>query len=164
MDAKKLHGFIWNGIKTEDKGESLELTLPFPLCDDGEGFTVIWRRIKSPDRSRKPLRKLRAQGYTVETGRDLPNYEISDGGRILAALEKRVGNLAPYERRIKDLLKRTGCFELCGGRIIKTEYAAFSSHYHEKTLNELLHLAALITSLDILPYTAEDLERGDVNA
>ena len=78
-------------------------------------------------------------------------YELSDGGAAIAALEKRVGDIAPLMPIIERVLYKTGMNELRGGRIITRTYELYEPWITAHHLDGFLTAMTLIASLDIMP-------------
>ena len=89
MDVQALNGYIRQGIGKEVFTDRIELYLPFFF---GEGKTeplcLTWDK----------------KGV------------LSDGGRTLAELKKRVGDLTAYAESIQNILKALGLVTLEGGQ------------------------------------------------
>ena len=89
MDAQGLAGYIRQGIRKEVFDDRIELYLPFFFGNgEHEPLCLIWDR----------------------------NGVLSDGGRTLLELKKRVGDLSPYQRNIQNILRAHGMVTLEGGQ------------------------------------------------
>ena len=87
MDAQALNGYILQGLRKEIYDDRIELYLPFSFGNrDASPLCLIW------DRS-----------------------GLTDGGRTLAELKKRVGDLKPYEANIQNILRSLGMVALESG-------------------------------------------------
>lgn len=95
MDAKALHEYIWQGISKEVYADGIELHLPFFFGNSSdEPLCLTWDR----------------KGV------------LSDVGRTIAELERRVGSIQPYMDAICEILSQCGDCKLIGGRIIVKEH------------------------------------------
>lgn len=88
MDAQALTGYIRQGIRKEVTGDGIRLYLPFFFGEgDQTPLCLMWDK----------------KGV------------LSDGGRTLAELKKRSGDLSAYEQRIKNVLGAYGAVTLESG-------------------------------------------------
>lgn len=89
MQAQALTGYIRQEIRKEVYADRIELYLPFFF---GNGQTdplcLVWDK----------------------------NGVLSDGGRTLTELKKRVGDLTPYRDSIQNILRTLGMVSLEGGQ------------------------------------------------
>lgn len=129
MDAQALNGYIRQGIGKEVYTDRIELYLPFFF---GEGKTeplcLTWDK----------------KGV------------LSDGGRTLAELKKRVGDLTAYAESIQNILKALGLVTLEGGqKLVVRHYQTCISEgqsYQDYLggLNRLLRAISLISVVDTI--------------
>ena len=127
MDAQALNGYIRQGIRKEVYTDRIELYLPFFF---GEGKTeplcLIWDK----------------------------KGALSDGGRTLAELKKRVGDLTPYKDSIQNILMSLGQVTLEGGqKLVVRHFQTCISGEHSYQdylggLNRLLRAISLISIVD----------------
>ena len=88
MCPEKLHEYIWQGIRKEMRGDAIELYIPFYFGNgDDTPLCLMWDK----------------------------NGVLSDGGRALAELKKRVGTVEPYIEKIRRILNVRGPVELVAG-------------------------------------------------
>lgn len=137
IDAVKLREYIWQGIRKEVHGDKIELYLPFFFGEGiDEPLCLTWDR----------------KGV------------LSDGGRTISELKKRVGDIRPYLDTIHAILARCGDCKLVGGQTIVKE------HFQTVIIREEEHLAYLhgmnlmlkaITLISILD-TISVSEHGEV--
>lgn len=91
MDAQALTGYIQQGIKKEVYADRIELYLPFFFGNgNSEPLCLVWNE----------------------------NGVLSDGGRTFSELKKRVGDLAPYQKSIDNILSVFGTVTLESGHIL----------------------------------------------
>jgi len=91
MDAQALTDYIRQGVRQEVCPDRVELYLPF------------WFGNENSD----PL-------CLVFSDKGV----LSDGGRTLAELKNRLGDIAPYQGRIQNILSSLGPVKLEGGHIL----------------------------------------------
>lgn len=153
LGDKKLRDIIWEKLSVIDKGEEQVLVLPWHLGrearDKTEPLRISVRHVKLPHKSTGPERQ-RSLGSVVDT-QVYEAYEISDGGRALSELEKKVGDITPYLPRIKRVLYKTGMHELRGGRIITRTYDLYSPWITLHYLDGFVTCMTVIANMDILP-------------
>ena len=114
-----LHGYIWEGIRKEVHPDRVELYLPFHF------------------------------GNTPATPLCLTWFEdgtLSDGGRTIAQLKKRLGDIAPYMGSIQKILSHRGIggCQLVGGQVLKLTYRQDPL----RALNMMLQIISLISVVD----------------
>ena len=152
LTDSKLYELIHEKIATRVEGEVLNLTLPWQL-----GGSVVPVDIRIEE-TRLPSvdagRVAQSLGCTVAetTGDELI---ISDGGRAMAELERRVGDVSPYCERIEKILYGVGMYSLRGGRIIEKSFILSSKWETKYRLYGLLTAMTIVANLDILPAFAE---------
>ena len=162
IPPESLRKFIWEGIEKREGESFTELVIPwhFGIRAD-EKSEPLTLRIESV-RTKKDgayVQKMRAKGYCVNDDY-CPSYEISDGGRCIAELKNKLGDIEPYIPRIKKILYDCGMLELKGGRIITKTYDAVSSFYHTHSLNHLLTAISIISNLDVLLEVDGKIRKG----
>lgn len=91
MKPEKLQEYIWQGIRKEVYANKIELHLPF-FFGNGEDapLCLTW----SDDGT------------------------LSDGGRTMAELKKRVGDITPHMEKIRNILNFCNPVELVAGHIL----------------------------------------------
>ena len=130
MDAKTLYKYIWQGIRKEVYADRIELHLPFFFGNSSdEPLCLTWDR----------------------------NGVLSDGGRTIAELERRVKNIQPYMDAARAILSQCGDCKLIGGRIIVKEHfqtvISGEMQYLDYLggMNDMLEAIACISVLDTVP-------------
>lgn len=123
MDARALTGYIWQGIRKEVTHDGIRLYLPFFF---GEGISeplcLIWDK----------------KGV------------LSDGGRTLAELKKRTGDLRAYEERIKNVLNAYGAVTLEGGHKLVVRHYQTCICGEESYLDYMAGLNRLLQVISLL--------------
>ncbi len=129
MDAQVLTDCIRQGIRKEVSADRIRLYLPFFFGNgESEPLCLIWN----------------------EKG------VLSDGGRTLAELKKRVGDLTTYQNRIENILSSLGMVELEGGhRLVVRHFQTRVSGENTSIdymsgLNRMLRAISLISIADTL--------------
>lgn len=132
IDAMKLREYIWQGTRKEVSADKIEFYLPFFF---GEGIDaplcLIWDR----------------KGV------------LSDGGRTISELKKRVGDIRPYLDTIDRILARCGECRLTGGQVIVKEHFQTVIFREKESLaylqgmNQMLRAITLISILDTVAVT-----------
>lgn len=91
MDSQALNGYIRQGIRKEVYADRIEVYLPFYFGNGkSDELCLVWD----------------------EKG------VLSDGGRTLDELKKRLGDLSPYRENIVNILEAYGTVILESGRIL----------------------------------------------
>lgn len=127
MEAQALTGYIRQGIRKKVYDDRIELYLPvFFGNGESEPLCLVWDN----------------KGV------------LSDGGRTLTELKKRVGDLTPYRDSIQNILKPLGQVTLEGGHKLVVRYYQ-TCYFGEKSyqdymagLNRLLRAISLISVVD----------------
>jgi len=90
---------------------------------------------------------------------------ISDGGRAIAELSKKVPSLLGYRGRISDLISDVGSYELVGGRIIEYSFYSLTKYGVLSAVSQMLKIVTAISNLDLVPYTRGEYRRllGEYN-
>lgn len=137
MDVQALTGYIRQGIRKEVYADRIELYLPFFFGNgESEPLCLIWDQ------------------------KDC----LSDGGRTLAELKKRVGDLTPYRESIQRILKVHDLVTLEGGQKLTVRHfqtcISGDETYQDYLggLNRLLRVMTLISVVD----TVTVMEDGTV--
>lgn len=155
LSADKLSELIMSGISYLDKGQSLEIGIPFnfaPGSSEYEDKPLILT-VKRVDVNYKNPGKWMQKGFSVDKT-DYDQYEISDGGRALHELERKIGDIETYIKRIERILYKMGELTLRGGRIITYVYDESSPYSHYAALSSVMTAVTTVANLDILPpYT-----------
>lgn len=127
MDAEALTGYIRQGLRKAVYDDRIELHLPFFFGKvESEPLCLIWDQ----------------KGV------------LSDGGRTLAELKKRVGDLTPYRDRIQNILMSLGLVTLEGGQklVVRHFQTCISGEQSYQDylggLNRLLRAISLISIVD----------------
>ena len=79
---------------------------------------------------------------------------LSDGGRTIAELKKRVGDITPYMKKIQNVLNSHGMVELVSGHIL-TVRSYYTVIFGDETykdyrtgVNKLIEVMSLISVID----------------
>lgn len=138
MRPDALQKYIWQGIRKEVREDRIELYLPFFFASHADApLCLTWNR----------------EGV------------LSDGGRTIAELRKRVGNIDPYMEKLRRILNERCPVELAAGHqlVIRQFQTAISP---EETyvdylagLSRLLRVISLISVIDTLSVS----EDGEVS-
>ncbi len=155
-----LRNFIWDGIEKREKEDVIELILPWHFGNGDRSVPLVLtvRKIREGNTG-ADVQRMRAKGYSVDDGY-YPYYEISDGGRCLEELKKRLGSIDDLVPKIKRILYDCGMLELKSGRIITKSYYAISSFYHTNALNQLLSAISILSNLDLLLAVDGEIRKG----
>ena len=145
----KLHWLIHEHINIRTEGDRVVLSMPWQLGASGDGLVNITVTKVKPKRE-DPTRMRQKYSYTAGAP-SYDWYELSDGGAAIAALEKRVGDIAPLMPIIERVLYKTGMNELRAGRIITRTYELYEPWITAHHLDGFLTAMTLIASLDIMP-------------
>lgn len=136
MDAQALAGYIRQGIRKEVHTDRIELYLPFIFGGKEDALCLTWDK----------------------TGC------LSDGGRTLTELKKRVKDLTPYTDSIRRILKVNDLVTLEGGQKLTVRHYQTRITGDEESLdylgglNRLLRVISLISIVD----TVQVMEDGTV--
>ena len=137
MNAESVHKSIWQGIRKEVYADRIELHLPFFFGEGiGAPLCLTWDR----------------QGV------------LSDGGRTIAELKKRVGDIRPYLDTIGRIMARCGNCRLAGGQTIIKEHfqtVCFQEEEHPAYLHGMNQMLKAITLISIL-YVISVADDGEV--
>ena len=133
MDAQALNTYIRQGIRKEVYADRIELFLPF-FFGNGETdpLCLIWDK----------------KGV------------LSDRGRTLTELKKRLGNLTPYRDKIQNILASHGMVALEGGQnlVVRQFQTCISGETtyidYMAGLNRLLRVISLISVVDTITVDA----------
>ena len=153
LNEKQIRKFIWDNIDIKTDGEITYFTIPWHLGetvnDKSTPLTLTLKKVKVPHENLAPLRQ--KNNFIVIDTQRYDSYELSDGGRAISELEKKVKDITPYLPRIKNILYDTGMHELKGGRIITKTYELYSPHIPVRNLDGFLTALTIIANLDIMP-------------
>ena len=127
MRPEKLYEYIWQGIRKEIRGDIIELYIPFYFgSGEDTSLCLVWDK----------------------------NGVLSDGGRTLAELKKRVGDVEPYMEKIRNILNARGPVELVAGhkltvRQFQTVVAPDGTYVDYRTgVSRLIAAISLISVID----------------
>ena len=127
MDAVNLHTYIWQGIRKDVQADKIQLYLPFFFgAESDEPLCLTWSR----------------------------DGVLSDSGRTVSELKKRVGDIQPYLHTIQVILSRCGdCRLVAGQAIVKDHFQTVISGEKQYSdylggLNLMLKAISLISTLD----------------
>lgn len=138
MQAEKLQEYIWQNIRKEVYQDKIELYLPFFFGNEqDEPLCLIWNE----------------------------NGVLSDGGRTIAELKKRIGDITPQMEKIRNILNYRNPVELEGGHILVMkqfqtivsqdgEYVAYC-----KGVSHMIRTISLISIVDTITVS----ENGEVS-
>lgn len=127
ISAEKLKSLLWQNIRKDFCSDRIELSLPFYFSTDSENepLRLIWKQDGS----------------------------LSDGGRTLRELKKRLEDIQPYMSKIKELLSRYGAVVLEGEQnLVIRDFQTYKKG-NETFLNynrELVKLLQIITIISII--------------
>lgn len=134
MDAQALTGYIRQGIRREVYADRIQLYLPFYFGNgEADPLCLIWDK----------------------------NGVLSDGGRTLSELKKRVGDLTPYRNSIQNILTSLGLVTLEGGHRLAVRHfqTCFSGERSYQNylggLSRLLRAISLISVVDTVTVDAD---------
>ncbi len=165
ISAESLYKFIHEGLVTVENRDSVDLFLPWSFGDEpavGEPLKITIRRVREMHTSAGPIKQKYSTASVDDAKYD--TYEITDNGRAIAELERRVGDLAPYRDRIERLLYKTGMFTLRSDRIITRTYSLYADWLHLHELGKILMLISLISRLYMMPhFTTDEFSRDSVD-
>ena len=126
IEAMKLREFIWQGIRKEVSDDRICFYVPFFFgAEDDMPLCLTWDR----------------------------NGTLSDGGRTVSELKKRVGDIRPYLDAIHGILARCADCKLVGGQIIvKDRFRTVISgqEQYPDYLGGMNHMLKAITLISIL--------------
>ena len=157
ISEEKLAELVSDGAMVECCGDELTLTLPWHFgltAEEGtEPLVITVRRVKPPKKNTGPLRQSYGGGV-VDMGNN-ESYELSDGGRAISELARRVDKLSDYSERIEKILRETGMHTLRGGRIITKIFELYGRGITAWELDGFITAVTTVANLDILPPFAE---------
>lgn len=134
IDAMKLREYIWQGIRKEVHADKILFYVPFFFgSPDDEPLCLIWDR----------------------------NGHLSDGGRTISELKKRVGDIRPYLDTIHSILAWCCDCKLVGGQTLVSECSIdnwVGGSGSASKMNRMLHAITLISIVDTVSFS----ERGEV--
>ena len=127
MDVQALNGYIGREIRRVAYQDRVEVYLPFYFGEgDSEPLCLVWDK----------------------------NKVLSDGGRTLAELKKRVGDVTPYNESIANILKTYGNVKLEGGQklVVRDFQTVIDGDRTYKDysggLNKLMRVISIISVVD----------------
>lgn len=127
MDAQALNGYMRQQIRKEVYADRIEVQLPFYFGNGkSDELCLVWN----------------------EKG------VLSDGGRVLDELKKRVGDLSPYRENIANILEAYGTVTLESGRILTVrnfQTCVFEGNEYKDYLgglNRFIRVISLISVAD----------------
>lgn len=155
-----LRKFIWEGIEKREKEDSVELTLPwhFGNGEHSAPLVLILRKVREKNTG-ADVQRMRAKGYSVDDSY-CPCFEISDGGRCIEEMKRRLGSIDALLPRIRRVLYECGMLELRGERIIVKNYYAVDLHYHTNALNQMLSAISILSNFDLLLEVDGEIRKG----
>lgn len=124
--AGPLYDYIWEGIRKEVYSDRVELYLPFYFGGEQTApLCLTW----------------------------FEDATLSDGGRTIAELKKRLGDISPYMDSIHKILTHRGIgdVKLSGGQVLKLIYRQDPL----RAMNMMLKVISLISAVDRI--TVEEL-------
>lgn len=166
ISAERLCEIICDGIRVEKTREGVDLLLPWHFGrtaaeQTAEPLRLSLRRVRSEHVNAGPLKQKYGGSVDDEAYEE---YELTDNGRALAELARRVGDVTPYLPTVERLLYKTGMHTLRGGRMIVRHYDLYASFLHRRNIVALLEVITLIASLDLLPqYTDSEYHREETH-
>lgn len=127
MQPEKLQEYILQGIKKRVYHDKIELYMPFFFRNgDDSPVCLAWDK----------------------------DGILSDGGRTIAELKKRVGDITPYMKKIQNVLNSHGMVELVSGHIL-TVRSYYTVIFGDETykdyrtgVNKLIEVMSLISVID----------------
>ena len=129
MDVNALNKYIRQEIRQELYDDLIEFYLPFFFGnDEGEPLRLIWDH----------------KGI------------LSDGGRTLTELKKRIGDLTPYQDTIQNIVSHYGTVSLEGGQklVVRDFQTCISGEKEYKDyaggLSRLLQVISQISAIDMI--------------
>lgn len=127
IPAEKLKDYIWQDIRKEVYSDRVELYLPFCFGNDNDtSLCLTWRQ----------------------------DGTLSDGGRTLNELQKRIGDITPYMDAIGEILTRCGTIKLVGGQNLAMsdfQTCVRGEEYftdYTRSLTRMLQVISLISIVD----------------
>lgn len=125
MRAEKLQEYIWQGLRKEVYPDRVELYLPFFFGSDrDEPLRLTWDK----------------------------NGMLTDSGRTLNQLKKRLGDISPYQETIRRILSANGAVALVGGQnLVVKAYSTciFGEEQYLDYLGGLNHLLKVISLISV---------------
>lgn len=165
ISAESLNRFIWEGINKVEGSDSVDLYLPWYFGGEGaaaEPLKITFRRVRSEHVNAGPIKQKYSPHSVDDTQYD--TYEISDNGRAIAELERRVGDLTPYRDVIERLIYNVGMYTLRADRIVSKTYSLYAEWRHIYVLDGMLKLVSMISWLDMLPqFTTNQFSRDSID-
>lgn len=126
MDCQKLYAYIWQGIRKEVRADRIELFIPFFFSEGSDAPLCL---------------TFHADGV------------LSDGGRTMSELKKRLGDIGPYMDMIRNILLQCGDCRLVGGQnIIKDSFqtVVFGEDRYQDYLGGMNYMLMAISRISIV--------------
>ena len=126
IEAMKLREYIWQGIRKEVSNDEIRFYVPFFFgTEDDKPLCLTWDR----------------------------DGTLSDDGRTIFELKKRVGDIRPYLDSIHRILARCADCRLVGGQIIvkdRFQTVISDQEQYPDYLGGMNHMLKVITLISIL--------------
>lgn len=138
MQAEKLYEYIWQDIRKKVYPDRIELYLPFFFGGNhDEPLCLTWDK----------------------------NGVLSDGGRTLSELKKRLGDLTPYHDTIRRILGASGNVTLVGGQNLVVKIYVTCIFGEEQYLDYLGGLRYMLKAISLISVvdTIQVSEYGEVS-
>lgn len=139
IEAMKLREYIWQGIRKEVGADEIRFYVPFFFgTEDDMPLCLTWDR----------------------------DGTLSDGGRTISELKKRVGDILPYLDSIHRILARCADCRLVGGQIIvkdRFQTVISGQEQYPDYLGGMNHMLKAITLISVLD-TISVSDDGEVSA
>ena len=123
MQAQALNEYIGQGIKREVYKDKTLLYLPFYFGENtSEPLCLIWSK----------------------------DGTLSDGGRTLLELKKRLGDITPYSERIGNVLSSLGLISLEGGQKLVIKHFQTCIQGEQTYIDYLGGLSKLLRAISLI--------------
>ncbi len=121
IPADRLQDYIWEGISKKVYPDRIELCLPFVFGNgSSDPLCLTW----------------------TEKG------VLTDNGRTLTELKKRLGDIAPFKKDIERIVAHCGDFKLAGGQKLVLPCRSSAGKYLSYALQQMLQAISLILVVD----------------
>jgi hypothetical protein len=108
MQPQALTQYIWQDIRKEVYADKIQLYLPFFFGSDrDEPLCLTWDR----------------------------NGVLSDGGRTMTELKKRIPDITPYQESIRNIISTYGLITLVGGQNLTVQHYRTHTYLGETYLD-----------------------------
>lgn len=121
IPADKLQNYIWEGLSKKVYPDRIDLYLPFVFGNEPSDPLCL---------------------TFTEKG------DLTDNGRTLTELRKRLGDLAPFKKDIEQILAHCGDFKLTGGQKLVLPCRTSPGKYRSFALQQMLQAISLILVVD----------------